>query len=270
MPRLASAHVALCALALATLTGCGVSHMPARNTNFEMDREAEIDDDDIRKAFEARPQMPASSIRLAYYTLDAEVAGDLEKILGGLPGVTSVYRIPSLFVTGQRRLSEGDGGGYGYGPHHEISLKKLRLLAARANTDVLVIVDHGYRNLGANPLVATTALLLPVLFVPFIDTEVKGYVEAFVVDVRNGYLYGHLSEEDTRGESYATIYAKSAKEYADEQWIDLRQSLQKQLVKLVEDERGRKPVPSAPPPPPPPAATGPLAPPPVAPPGAAP
>ncbi|MDI3288976.1 hypothetical protein [Polyangium sp. 15x6] len=262
------APLALCALALTALEGCGASYTPSRNTHFEMDREAEIDDEDIRKAFEARPQMPAGAIRLAYYTLDPDVAGDLEKVLGTLPGVTSVYRIPSLLVTGQRRLSEGNG--YPYEPPREVSLKKLRLLAARANTDVLVIVDHGYRSLGANPLIATTALLLPVLFVPFIDTEVKGYVEAFVVDVRNGYLYGHLSEEDTRGETYATIYAKSAKEYADEQWIDLRMSLQKQLVKLVEDERARKPAPSTPPPPPPPGAAVPLAAPPAAPPGASP
>ncbi|MDC0740229.1 hypothetical protein [Polyangium mundeleinium] len=268
MPRLAS--LALCALALTVLAGCGTSYTPARNTNFEMDREAEIDDEDIRKAFEARPQMPAGAIRLAYYTLDPEVAGDLERVFGRLPGVTSVYRIPSLLVTGQRRLSEGHGNGYPYGPPQDISLKKLRLLAARANTDVLVIVDHGYRNMGANPLVATTALLLPVLFVPFVDTEVKGYVEAFVLDVRNGYLYGHVSEEDTRGEPYATIYAKSAKDYADEQWIDLRQSLQKQLAKVIEDERARKPVPSAPPPPPPPDPAVPLAAPPAAPPGTAP
>ncbi|MDI1448348.1 hypothetical protein [Polyangium sp. 6x1] len=264
MPRLAS--LAFGALALAALSGCGVSSMPSRNSRFEMDREGEIDDEDIRKAFEARPQMPASAIRLAYYTLDPDVAGDLEKVFNGLPGVSSVYRIPALLVTGQRRLSEGNG--YPYDPPHEISLKKLRLLAARANTDVLVIVDHGYRNQGANPLVATTALLVPILFVPFLDTEVKGYVEAFVLDVRNGYLYGHLTGEDTRGEPYATIYAKSAKDYADEQWIDLRKEMQKQLVKLVEDERARKLAPSAPPPPP--GAADPLAAPPAAPPGASP
>lgn len=264
MPRTASTCLALAALALVALSGCGTSHMPARSAGFQMDREAEIDDEDIRKAFEARPQMPTSSMRLAYYTLDPEVAPDLEKILTALPGVTSVYRIPSLLVTGERRLSERNGNGYGYGPPREVSLKKLRLLSARANADVLVIVDHGYQNLGVNPLIATTSLLLPVLFVPYIDTVVKGYVEAFVVDVRNGYLYGHVSDEDQRGEPYATIYAKKAQEYAKEQWIDLRSSLQKQLAALVENERARKPEPS------PPGATAPLAAPPAAPPGAAP
>ncbi|MDI1482835.1 hypothetical protein [Polyangium sp. y55x31] len=264
------APLAVCALALATLTGCGASYVPSRNTHFEMDREVEIDDEDIRKAFDARPQMPPGAIRLAYYTLDPDVAGDLEKVFGRLPGVTSVYRIPSLFVTGQRRLSEGNGNGYSYGPPRELSLKKLRLLAARANTDVLVIVDHGYQNQGVNPLVATVSLLVPIFFVPFVDTQVKGYAEAFVVDVRNGYLYGHVSEEDTRGEPYATIYAKGAKDYVDEQWIDLHMSLQKQLVKLFEDERARKATAGEPPPPPPPGTAPSLAAPPAAPPGAPP
>jgi hypothetical protein len=120
-------------------------------------------------------------------------------------------------------------------------VKKLRLLAARANTDVLVIVDHGYRNMGANGLVGLNVLLLPILFVPFLDASVKGYAEAFVIDVRNGYLYGHVVEEDQRGSSYATIYDKSAATNAKEQWWDLRKGLQKDLTKLVEDERARKP-----------------------------
>ncbi len=245
MPRLASTRLALCALALAVLSGCAGGNLPPRSANFQMDREAEIDDEDIRKAFDARPQMPASAMRVSYYTFDTEITGDLEKTFASLPGVASVYRIPPLLVTGQRRLSEGQG--YGYGPPPEVSVKKLRLLAARANSDVLVIVDHGYRNLGANGLVATIPLILPIFFVPFIDTQVKGYAEAFVVDVRNGYLYGHLVEEDQRGEAYATIYAKSAGDYAKEQWADLRKSLQKQLTRLVEDERAREPTEHRPP-----------------------
>lgn len=220
------------------LSGCGYSYQPSRAANFQLDREAEIDDDDIRKAFEARPQMPETSMRVSYYTFDPEIATDLEKTLSQIPGVASVYRIPPLLVTGERRLSEGDF--YGYREPREVSVKKLRLLAARANTDVLLIVDHGYRNPGANPLAALNVLLVPILFVPFLDTSVKGYAEAFVIDVRNGYLYGHVVEEDQRGSSYATIYDKSAGTHAKEQWWELRKGLQNDLVKLVEDERARK------------------------------
>jgi len=218
--------------------GCGGgSYQPSRTTNFQIDAEAEIDDEAIRKAFEARPQMPSSGIRLSYYTFDPEIAGDLDKTFSTMPGTSSVYRIPPLLVTGQRRYQENYGY---YGQSSEVSVKKLRLLAARAKTDVLVIVDHGYRNGVVNPLVALGWLIVPIFFVPFLDTAVKGYVEAFVVDVRNGFLYGHLVQEDERGSDYATIYSKKANEHAAEQWNDLRGRLGKDLSALIEKERTRK------------------------------
>lgn len=226
--------------ALALGAGCGGgNYQPSRAANFQIDSEAEIDDDDIRKAFEARPQMPASNIRLAYYTFDPAIADDLDKTLATIPGVSSSYRIPPLLVTGQRRNQ--DSGGY-YGPPSDVSVKKLRLLAARAKTDVLVIVDHGYRNGGINPLVSFNMLIVPIFFVPFIDTVVKGYVETFVIDVRNGYLYGHLVQEDERGDAYTTIYGKKVDVVAAEQWKDLRGRFAKDLGGLIDKERTRKPT----------------------------
>jgi len=235
-----------CVLGLGLAACGGGSYQPSRSTNFQIDAEAEIDDDDIRKAFDARPQMPASSIRLSYYTFDPEIVGDLDQTLATMPGVSSVYRIPPLLVTGQRRMQENYGY---YGQTNDVSVKKLRLLAARAKTDVLVIVDHGYRNQGINPLVSFAPFLVPILFVPFVDTLVKGYVETFVIDVRNGYLYGHLVQEDQRGDEYSTIYHKKVSEYIAEQWKDLRGRFGKDLAALIEKERTRKessePVPTA-------------------------
>jgi len=234
MPRSALA-LALVALSFA-LPACGVrEYRPSRDAAFEIDRDAEIDDEDIRKAFAARPQLPATAFNVAYYTFDPEIAKDLDATLAAVPGVASVYRIPPLLVTGQRRLDEAAH----YGPPREVSVKKLRLLAARAHADVLVIADHGYRAGGANGLAAFNALLVPMLFLPFLDNTVDGYAEAFVLDVRNGYLYGHITEEDKRGDQYATIYDKSASAVAEEQWQALRDALRKDLTRLVESERAR-------------------------------
>jgi hypothetical protein len=46
---------AVATLALAALTGCGTTYMPARNATFDADGGTQIDDDDIKKAFDARP-----------------------------------------------------------------------------------------------------------------------------------------------------------------------------------------------------------------------
>jgi len=217
--------------------GCGGVYQPSRAAGFETDPAAEITDDDVKKAFEARPQL-GEELHVAYYTFDPERAKDVEELLSGLPSVASVYRIPPLIVTGQRRFDSSSPYYYGQQPK-EVSIKKLRLLAARARAEVLVIVDHGYKTGGANPLAALDALILPIFFVPFLDNRVEGYVEAFVIDTRNGYLYGHITEDDKRGDEYATIYAKTTGTVAAEQWETLRKKLRDDLGRLLEDERKR-------------------------------
>lgn len=219
---------------LSALTGCGVAYQPARNASFEVDSSKQIDDDDIKKAFEAKPQMPRE-VRVAYYTFDPEIAKDLDATLAKLPGVVSVYRIPPLMVSGQRRIDEGNS----WAPPKEVTVKKLRLFAARAHADVLIVIDRGYKAGGANGLAALNILILPIFILPFLDNTVKGYAEGYVIDVRNGYLYGHVTEDDKRGDDFATIYGKGTKEHIDEQWTTLRAALAKDLGNVVAAERAK-------------------------------
>jgi hypothetical protein len=234
----------LAALSLAGLAGCGSAYLPAQGAGFDADSAAQIDDEDIRKALEARPQLP-STMRVAYYTFDPLIAADLDTTLAALPGVSSVYRIPALLVTGERRFQADRA----WAAPREVTLKKLRLLAARAHADALVVVDHGYRTGGVNGLAALNFLILPMFFTPFLDNTVEGYAEAFLVDVRNGYLYGHVTEDDKRGERYATLYEQSAPKLAAEQWKTLGAALQKDLAHVIaaERDRAREPGPVTPP-----------------------
>ena len=78
------ARLAFAALALAGLTGCGATYQPGRGAAFEMDAAAHIDDEDIRKAYEVRPQLPAE-MRVAYYTFVPAAAKDLEAAIRALP-----------------------------------------------------------------------------------------------------------------------------------------------------------------------------------------
>lgn len=188
-----------------TMTGCGVSaYQPGRSAGFELDSNREINDDDVRKAFEARPQMK-TPMRLAFYSFDVAKSDEIEASLRGVPGVADVYRIPPLMVTGQRRFD--DAHGRGSQASQELSLKKLRLIAARAQADVVLVFDYGHKvDTSANGWTALTPLLLPTLFVPFLDRKIDTYLDTYVIDTRNGYLYAHISADEQTRKSSTTIY----------------------------------------------------------------
>lgn len=208
--------------------------MPSRVAGFDPDASSQIDDEDVRKAFEARPQL-AEHPNVAYYSLDASKNADIERVLHAIPGVGTLYAIPPLAVTGARRFDETPS--WGAPPAQPLSVKKLRLLAARAHCDVVVVVDYAYRtDVSANALVALDALVLPTLFVPFRDLKIQSYVDAFVIDTRNGYLYGEATSSHEDKKSYQTIYADEGDVVAS-QWTKLQAELKDSLGKVFDQER---------------------------------
>jgi hypothetical protein len=232
--------------------GCG-GQMYRPKPVMDLDPLQEIDDEDIRKAFEAKPQMP-DNVTVAYYTAGThdersfgqQVSGEpgkagsnndsrLETMLWRLPGVDGIYRIPAIAVSGERRYEPGNP----YAGTPPLSVKKLRLLAARAHADVLVIFDHGRNEGGINGLFGLSALIIPIFFVPMIDSRVESYVSAYVIDVRNGYLYGQVDVDELVGDEFATIYDTESSEEALAQWERLLERLGGDLSKLFEAERAR-------------------------------
>lgn len=203
-----------------------MSTYQAGGAKFDTDGSArEVDDADIGRAFEAAPQLHEKS-RVAYYSFDDENIADVEKTIASVPNVESVYRIPKLLVTGQRKYAESS-----YGTAQEISVKKLRLLAARNHADVLVVFDHGYRGGGANGWCALNILVLPIFFTPWRSNETETYAQAHVIDVRNGYVYGELETEAKAGKDAVTIYAPGVNDIAKGLWPELLAGLK---VKLAE------------------------------------
>ena len=244
------------ALTLAT-TACGASvYRPASSAGFELDPAAEINDDDVRKAFEAQPQM-GKPVRIAYYSFDASKSEELETMLRAQPGVEDVYRLPPLMMTGERRYDDD------FHPWNEpkkpFSIKKARLLAARAHCDLLLIFDYGNKvETSANGWVATSVLLVPLLFVPFLDSEVESYLESYIVDTRNGYVYGHVTADQNGEDDFLTIYSGASNRRIADQWNGLVTSTQRKLAQVMASEWARTkervaptkitaPVPSAPP-----------------------
>ena len=222
---------------VACLSACGGTlYQPSRATGFRLDDPREIDDEDIAKAFLASPQMP-DEVRVAYYVFDEGHADEAEAMLKDVPGVVSTYRIPSLLVSGKRRFDAAPSR-YAAPPEEPISLEQLRLLAARARADVLVVVDYGYEvRRDANPWIATAPLIFPLFFAPWLDVEVESYVDGYVVDVRNGFLYGHLSSTDAAEEAQQTIHSSAEQTMIEAQLASLMEETKRLLTQLIADER---------------------------------
>ena len=207
-------------ISLAAASGCGTQVYRASGASgLDLAPAAESDDDDSRAALRAAPQL-ASPARVAVFSFDADRADAVVGALDALDGVEATYLIPPMLVTGQRRYQAADL--YARVELQPLSVKKLRLLAARAGCDLLIISDYGWRQqTAANGLAAFNALLLPALFTPFLKVNLDSYLDSYVVDVRNGYLYGQVSARQRSERRFATVYALEDEGAIDAMFTDL-------------------------------------------------
>jgi len=214
---------------LPLLAACGNSlYQPGRGVRF--DPNDQVSDNEILSAFSARPQL-AGPMRVAYFAFDDRHAADLESTLGRLPRVEAVYRIPELLVLGKRRFDEGRAAD-----PQPLSIRQLRLHAARAQCQLLVVVDYGYKiDRSANGWAVLNVLVLPSLFVPFLDSEVESYMDAYVIDVKNGYLYGQLNAREEGEKKRLTIWSDADEDLVDSQWWALLTATNDTLKKVIAD-----------------------------------
>lgn len=227
------------ALAGLFLAGCTTSvHRPGLATAFDAQRAREVTDEDIRVAFGAHPQLP-ERVRVAYFSNDPARDAAIEGAFASIHDVAEVYRIPPLLVTGQRRFDEARP----WDPPREVGLHALRLLAARARCDALVVFDYGHRvERSANGYAALNALVVPVFFTPFLDARVESYLDAYVVDVRNGYLYRHLTASRQGDASRLTMWSEADRRLVESQWTDLLADTRRDLAAAFVE--GRSPPPT--------------------------
>jgi hypothetical protein len=153
---------------------------------------------------DAEPRAPLPA-QIAVYARSPEVAEELAEALQGLQGVHGTYVIPGYVVDGRSLYPTWADS---YGPRTPLELDRLRELAAMAHCDVLVVADAAWRQeVRANAWVALSPLLLPVLATPFLRLEDHTSIDAHVLDVRTGHLYGRVAAELTEARGPTTIYA---------------------------------------------------------------
>ena len=215
-------------------SGCGVTaYHPGPATAFDAHPDREVTDEDIRTAFGARPQL-GDRVRVAYFSYDPGRVEAIETTFRAMPRVEDVYRIPAVLVTGRRRYDEPRP----WEPAREVSVHQLRLLAARARCDVLVVFDYGHRvERRPNGYAALNVLLVPALFAPFVDARVESYLDAFVLDVRNGYLYRHTSASERGEVTRLNVWSEADRALIERQWAALLAATRRELDRALDEGR---------------------------------
>ena len=212
-------------------SACGTSRVFQTGVSPDIMDGREVNDADIARALDASGQLP-ERVRVAVYSADVEKAADIEAAVRELPHIKDTLTISPCLVDGSARFSEETD--WRWRTPSDVSLKELRLIAARAHCDALVIVDHAWQQkTSGNALSAFNVLLVPALFTPFLNVEVKSYLDTYVFDVRNAYFYGEASSEQTDQVKFATIYKTDPKQLVADQWSRLVSEIGPGLERLL-------------------------------------
>ena len=228
-----------CVIVAFVLAGCGVQVFRP-SVVVDPNDAREITDGDIRKAFNARPQLRVPAA-LALYEMGPRDKA-LPKQMKKLPGVRNLYEVPSLLVEGPRTGSAHRRSMRSHGQRVVVSLKKLRLLSARARSDVLVLSSTTVEQRARpNWLLAFAPLLVTSLVMPMNHVEVTLKREVLVLDVRNGYLYEHFKLQRSTKKRYVNSLALGStfKRLADKLRDRLRGQTVKQLRAFLDRPRNR-------------------------------
>lgn len=201
---------------LLVLSGCGgvlSSSQPTLTVRDALATDAlrtsgvSLGESELAALIEARPRVH-DDFRVAWLAVAPGHDEALEASLTGLPGQRDAHRLSPLVAAGRRRFDEGG--------QSEISIQSLRILAARAHADVLVVVDHGWRSTrNPNGWAALSVLLVPSLFTPHLDADVEAYVETTVLDVRTGAILGETTASDTFHVANMTVWSSDDHDRAE-------------------------------------------------------
>ena len=212
---------------LLVLSGCGgvlSSSQPTLTVRDALATDA-LGDAELGALIEARPRVH-DDFRVAWLAVAPGHDAALEARLTGLPCQRDAHRLSPLVAAGRRRFDEGG--------QSEISIQMLRILAARAHADVLVVVDHGWRSTrNPNGWAALSVLLVPSLFTPHLDADVEAYVETTVLDVRTGAILGETTATDAFHVANMTVWSSDDHDRAEARIDALLASTRERLAAVL-------------------------------------
>lgn len=194
-------------LSMFIITSCSSMdvYTPAR---IDPNDSRQITDDDIRKAYEATPQLnPVSNISV--FNAGPE-HGDISKLISTFPFAGKIYRVPTLLATG---MVDNNQHARRYEQSKPVDIKRLRLIAARAHSDVLLItlLSHEWK-ISPNGWVAASIIPVTPLFLPMFDVSVESKLKVWMFDVRNGFMYTSMDFKEKSCSDIHTLYSLDSTE----------------------------------------------------------
>lgn len=233
-------------LLIMIFTGCAAKLSYAPTSSYSEGDNRDINDEDILKAFQAEPQIKLPT-KIAWYNMSRDSLIDLIQYKNEQTIIEN-YNIPKTLVEGFQPLFDKPYYGY-YHSSNPINFKGVRLLAARAKCDIVVLVSSRFdEKRDINGWATLNILLLPALFTPYLNVEYKYAAEVFVFDVRNGYMYRHLKYDNDAKDKFINIWQaetmaeavngkliKNAAEYVKE---EIKKLFEEKNVKIKEEDAG--------------------------------
>lgn len=225
MSRITITITILISLFFFSCASAPVSYSPT-STYSENDTR-DVTEDDILKAFRAEPQLMLPA-KIAWYNMGSDTYIE-DYLYMDHENITHNYAIPKSLVEG----FSSSRNRY-YREPVKIKLKSMRLLAAQAKCDILVLVASKFEEQrSANWTAAFNVLILPAFFTPATDVTYVHEVEVFVFDVRNGYMYKHLNVPYTEEKKFLhfsqleEITLRVQKELQDKSAAFIREELER-------------------------------------------
>jgi hypothetical protein len=197
---------------------CSSSHYVAALSSVQADSLKQITDDEIRKALESRPQITLpTSIALYNASRDKfpfqqalDSSSNINRVVEISPSLLNPHKYySSQFTSDWRRFDA---------PPQAIDLHQLRLYAAQAHTDlVLFVSSSSHIETQANILSSLYVGLITIPFVPGRTFKQTTYLEAYLIDVRNGLLYASYRDREIYRKKFSRLNASgNAQQIKDE------------------------------------------------------
>ena len=226
-------------LLIILFTGCATKLSYAPTSSYSEGDSRNINDEDILKAFQAEPQIKLPT-KVAWYNMSRDSLIDLIQYKNEQTIVEN-YNIPKTLVEGFQPLFDNPNYGY-FNSSNPVNFKTVRLLAARAKCDIVVLVSSRFEEKrDINGWATLNVLIIPALLTPYWNIKYKYAAEVFVFDVRNGYMYKHLKyENDERKKLISVWKAEKIAETINGKMIKNSADYMKEEIKKLFEEKKNK------------------------------